>query len=130
MPAYTAYGAATQRSLIAHLDRLARERTPAVRAAWRPGTGDAARGRAVYERSCAGCHGAKGEGKSGPALANAGFQQSATPAFVAITVVRGRRGTTMPAFGRDGAGYARLAPDEVLDVAAFVMGGLAAGDQP
>lgn len=127
MPAYTVYDAQALRSLMAHLDRLARERTSGARAAWRAGAGDASRGRAIYERSCAGCHGAEGEGKNGPALANAGFRQAATPDLIAVTVVRGRRGTLMPAFGRDGVGYSQLASSEVLDVSAFVARGLGAG---
>jgi len=124
MPAYSVYDARTLASLIAHVNRLDGGRPPTTRAAWRVGTGDATRGRAVYERVCAGCHGKTGEGRNGPALANPGFQEVATPAFIAATVVRGRRGTPMPAFGRDGVGYARLAPDDVLDVAAFVASGL------
>jgi cytochrome c oxidase cbb3-type subunit 3 len=85
--------------------------------------GTAASGRAIYETVCSGCHGPKGEGKVGPALANPGFQQAATPAFVAATVLRGREGTPMPAFSRNNASYARLTEEEAADVAAFVMSG-------
>jgi mono/diheme cytochrome c family protein len=44
----------------------------------------------------------------------------ATPEFIAATIVRGRAGTPMPAFGRDSAAYARLAAADVLDVTAYV----------
>lgn len=146
MPAYSAYDAATLRALIAYIDSLgSRSRSDASlhagagmthrsgavsRAAWRPGTGDAERGQEIYERSCTGCHGAKGEGKNGPALANVGLQQAVTPGYVAATVVRGRRASTMPAFGRDGVGHSRLTASEVLDVTAFVTTRLNPGATP
>ena len=94
---------------------------PALRGS--AGEGNAANGRAIYETACTGCHGPKGEGKVGPALANVGFQQAATPAYVAATVLRGREGTPMPAFSRNNASYARLTEEEAADVAAFVMSG-------
>jgi mono/diheme cytochrome c family protein len=36
--------------------------------------GDAARGEQVFAAECAGCHGAAGEGGSGPALAGSGLE--------------------------------------------------------
>ena len=87
-------------------------------------SGDAASGRAIYEAVCAGCHGPNGEGKVGPALANVGFLQAATPAYVAATVLRGREGTPMPGFSRNNANYPRRTDAEAADVAAFVMTGL------
>ena len=86
-------------------------------------TGNAANGRAIYETVCAGCHGPKGEGKVGPALANTGFQQAATPGYVAATVLRGREGTPMPRFSSNNANYPRLTDADAADVAAFVMSG-------
>jgi mono/diheme cytochrome c family protein len=85
--------------------------------------GDAAAGRAVYETVCAGCHGPKGEGKIGPALANPGFQKAATEQFIALTVLRGREGTPMPAFSQNNASYPRLTESDAADVAAFVTSG-------
>jgi mono/diheme cytochrome c family protein len=87
-------------------------------------SGNAAAGRIVYETVCAGCHGPKGEGKIGPALANPGFQQAATRAFVLSTVLRGREGTPMPAFSESSASYPRLTEADAADVAAFVDSGL------
>lgn len=146
MAAYSTYDAATLRALIAYIDSLGiasrSAASPRVsagttdrpgvisRAAWRLGAGDAARGQEIYERSCTGCHGAKGEGKNGPALANVGLQQAVTPEYVAATVVRGRRASTMPAFGRDGVGHSRLTASDVLDVAAFVTTRLNTGATP
>ena len=101
-----------------HMQTLPRANTS--RASWRLGTGEAARGAVVYDHACAGCHGAAGEGRIGPALAHASFQLLATPSYIATTIVRGRAGTPMPAFGRDHVGYARLSASDVLDVTAFV----------
>lgn len=95
---------------------------PAIPAA--PGRPDA--GAPIYARACAGCHGASGEGRVGPALANPGFRQAATAQYIATTVMRGRRGTPMPSFAADSVSYSRLTPSEALDVAAFVQSGLGA----
>jgi mono/diheme cytochrome c family protein len=122
MPAYTAYTTDQYGALVALVASF--PPVPGSRATWRPETGSRAAGAEVFARTCAGCHGPAGEGKLGPALANPGFQQAATPEYVAATVVRGRRGTPMPAFGRDNVNYPRLSAREIADVAAFVTGGL------
>ncbi|MCS6806937.1 MAG: c-type cytochrome [Acidobacteriota bacterium] len=118
MPQYTGYDAVTLRSLLDYVTAL-----PIVagsRASWRIGSGDAASGKMLYLKNCAGCHGEGGAGKLGPALANAGFLKAATREYIAATIVRGRAGTPMPAFGRDSVNYSTLAPNEVLDITAFV----------
>ena len=61
--------------------------------------GDAARGAKTYAAKCAGCHGAKGSGGKYNALGNAELLASASDAFLAATIERGRPGTPMPAFG-------------------------------
>jgi mono/diheme cytochrome c family protein len=122
MPRYSKFSAADLRSLLDFTSAL-----PSVsgsRADWKKSSGDPARGQFLYEKNCAGCHGDNGDGKLGPALANAGFQKVASEDFIAITIVRGRTGTPMPSFGRDSANYPRLSAEEVLDIAAFVKRGL------
>jgi mono/diheme cytochrome c family protein len=122
MPRYTGYDAASLRSLIDFTASL-----PLVggsRAGWRKGSGQSANGATLYQRTCTGCHGAKGEGGLGPALANSGFQKAASEEFIAATIVRGRGGTPMPAFGRDSVRFPRLSASEVLDLTAFVRSGL------
>ena len=47
--------------------------------------GDPARGQVVFEGECAGCHGADGEGGTGPALARSGL----TAAEIGATVRQG-----------------------------------------
>ena len=118
MPRYTRYSAAELRALVDYTAAL-----PTVagsRARWELGPGNAETGRTLFEKNCAGCHGDQGQGKTGPALGSAGFQKAATEAFVAATVMRGRAGTPMPAFGRASVSYPKLSPQEVLDLAAFV----------
>lgn len=76
--------------------------------------GDEQRGAEVYAAHCAACHGARGEGGTGTALANRVFLATATDAFLRHTVARGRSGTPMPAF-------AGQLPDTDLDaVVAFL----------
>jgi mono/diheme cytochrome c family protein len=124
MPRYTGYDPTTHKSLVGYVSTL--PLVPGLRTGWRPGKGHAANGIALYARNCAGCHGENGEGKLGPALANSGFQRAATDEFVAATIVRGRAGTPMPAFGRDSVNYLKLTADEVLDLVEFVRRGLGA----
>jgi mono/diheme cytochrome c family protein len=77
--------------------------------------GDAAKGEQVFADNCAACHGADGEGGSGPKLA--GDQAYTDPAVVVDQIRDGGGG--MPSF-RD-----RLSAQELADVSAFVVGDLA-----
>ncbi|HSA91756.1 MAG TPA: c-type cytochrome [Terriglobales bacterium] len=118
MPRYTRYDAASLRALVDFTTAL-----PLVsgsRAAWKKGAGHPANGADLFRANCSGCHGAQGEGGLGPALANAGFQKAASEEFIAATIVRGREGTPMPAFGRNSVRFPKLTASEVLDLAAFV----------
>jgi mono/diheme cytochrome c family protein len=122
MPRYSRYDAASLRALLDYTASL-----PVVagsRSAWKKGAGDLARGQFLYQKNCAGCHGDAGDGKLGPALANPGFQKTASEEFIAVTVARGRAGTPMPSFGRDSLNFPTLTAQEILDVAAFVRRGL------
>lgn len=74
--------------------------------------GDAAAGKAVYERACASCHGPSGWGDQAPRLAGAVFQASASDDFIRQTVRRGRAGTTMRPVA--------LAPDEEDALIAYI----------
>jgi mono/diheme cytochrome c family protein len=127
MPRYSGYEAGTLRSLLDYTASL--PRVAGTRAGWKPGAGDAAHGKLLFSRSCAGCHGDAGQGKTGPGLATPGFQKAASTEFIAITVVRGRAGTPMPGFGRDSVNYPKLSAQDVLDLAAFVRSGLGVAPQ-
>jgi cytochrome c oxidase cbb3-type subunit 3 len=77
-----------------------------------PLKGDAIRGKQLFTEHCATCHGDNGQGGTGtgvtfsrprevpimaPALNNTGFQLSVSDAMLKATLLRGRRGTPMPA---------------------------------
>ncbi len=95
-----------------------------------PVQGDAGRGRALYQKHCAACHGANGEGGHGtgvtmsrprdlpilaPALNNPGFLQAATDAMIKATLMKGRRGTPMVSFLKQG-----LSERDIDDIVAYV----------
>lgn len=122
MPGYSRYDAKTLRSLLDYVAGM--PQVEGMRSAWRIGTGDSDAGKALYNRNCAGCHGETGTGKLGPALANPGFKKTATAEYIAATIVRGRAGTPMPAFGRDDVRYAKLTPAEILNITAYIRKGL------
>jgi cytochrome c oxidase cbb3-type subunit 3 len=122
MPRFRSYDAATLGALLGYVASL--PPAPGTRAAWRMGEGDPAAGEQIFARTCAGCHGQAGAGRTGPALANPAFLKAADAGYLAATVVRGRRGTPMPPFGRDSGSFRRLAAADVLDVTAYLRGGL------
>ena len=82
--------------------------------------GDAALGERIYAASCAGCHGAKGEGGDGPALNNPVLQQLATDTYLTETVARGRRGTAMGGFLEPSTVRRTLAREEIEAVVTFI----------
>ncbi len=92
----------------------------AVEAAGRHVVGDPVNGQRLYAKTCAGCHGAKGEGKEGPAIGNAAFLAAANDGFLQATIIRGRHGTAMPEFNRDQVKYPRLSAGEVDDIVSFI----------
>ncbi len=80
----------------------------------KPVVGDPVKGQKVYKKHCAECHGSRGEGGSGTALANPVFLATATDAFIRHTVENGRDGTPMLAFGE------RLSKTQINDVVSFL----------
>ncbi len=76
------------------------------------------KGRRVYAKLCATCHGPAGNGyasDNAPSLRTTTFLASATDDFLVQAVTRGRPGTAMPAYGRAVGG-----PLDVADVQALV----------
>lgn len=78
------------------------------------------RGKAGYAVFCAGCHGDNGKGGFAPELNNPGFLRAATDGYLQATIIRGRRGTAMRAFGLSGHGLANLNQSEINDIVAFI----------
>jgi cytochrome c oxidase cbb3-type subunit 3 len=86
-------------AVVAHLRRLGGVEAPELaRAEPRWVTADAQAGKQLYQRFCAGCHGAEGEGTQAPALNNQVLLAGATDTYLVETIGRGRRGTVMPGF--------------------------------
>lgn len=110
--------AASLRALIATVRAL--PPVEAKRTGWAPRTGDAGRGAPDFARYCSTCHGVRGEGLTGPALANPAFQAAATTGYLTATILRGRGTTLMPHFGTAAKDHPQLTPDQVVDIIAFV----------
>lgn len=91
----------------------------------RPGAGwfrgPAERGRELYTRHCAACHGSEGQGRvrgNATGLNNPDFLAAASDAFLETTIARGRRGTEMPAWATESGGP--LTRRDVQAVVAFI----------
>ncbi len=70
--------------------------------------GDAEAAELLYLGYCAECHGAEGEGETGPALNNPWFLHTASDGYIRYAIEHGRERTPM-------AGWGKLYPDFVLD---------------
>ncbi len=64
----------------------------------RPATGDAKAGAGIFARECASCHGARGTGGQYVGIGGSQLLATASNGFLRNAIVRGRRGTAMPAF--------------------------------
>lgn len=78
------------------------------------------RGKEGYAAFCAGCHGDNGKEGFAPQLNNPGFLRAATDGYLQATIIRGRRGTAMRAFGLSGHGLANLNQSDINDIVAFI----------
>lgn len=81
---------------------------------------DLTRGKASFDSNCAGCHGAAGKGAWAPELNNEGFLAAATDGFLQATIIRGRTGTAMRAFGHGANGLVDLSASDVDDIVAYM----------
>lgn len=92
--------------------------------------GDIKKGKALYQKYCASCHGANGEGGMGtgvtfsrprdlpviaPAINNSGFLAAATDSMIKSTLMNGREGTPMPSFIKLG-----LKEQDINDIVSYV----------
>ena len=77
-------------------------------------SGDPVKGADTYQAQCAQCHGGKGEGGTGTALANATMLALTPDHFLRHAIVQGRQGTPMPAFG------GVLSETDINDVTAYL----------
>jgi len=63
--------------------------------------GDLESGQRLFRQKCAQCHGKKGEGVEGPALANPAFLAFATDAYIHYAITNGRDDTKMKAYNKE-----------------------------
>lgn len=130
MPAFAQISDAEVEAVVGYLRALAPAGAKPVTVKSRPG--NAARGAGLYAKRCASCHGAHGEGSHGtgvtfsrprdlpvlaPALNNPGFLRSASDDFIKTVLMRGRRGTPMSSFLKQG-----LTERDIDDIVAHVRG--------
>ncbi len=65
-----------------------------------PIAGDLENGQRLFRQKCAQCHGKKGEGVEGPALANPAFLAFATDAYIHYAITNGREDTQMKGYNK------------------------------
>ena len=106
--------------LVAHLRDMAKTPAPVDPRPARWVSGNAAEGARLFERTCAGCHGAKGEGADAPALNNKVLLGAATDTFFVETIARGRRGTGMAAFAEPSPAHPTLTRAEIASIVTFI----------
>jgi len=129
MPAFPQLSDGEARSIVAHLRSWPGQTAPSARPLARIG-GNVNRGRILYAKHCAACHGANGEGGHGtgvtlsrprnapilaPALNNPGFLAAASDGLIKTALMRGREGTPMRSFLKQG-----LKERDINDIVAFV----------
>lgn len=129
MPGFPSLSDRDVRAIVAHVRGFSKS------APFQPVTvraGDRARGATLYAGRCAACHGKAGEGGHGtgvtfsrprdypilaPALNNPGYLASASDAVIKATLMRGREGTPMQSFLKQG-----LTERDIDDIVAFIRG--------
>jgi cytochrome c oxidase cbb3-type subunit 3 len=107
--------------VVAHLRRLGGGVTPeADRKPQRWAQGDAKEGDRLFTAYCAACHGARGEGKEGPALKNKVLLTTATDTYLVETIRRGRRGTEMEGFVNPSTIRPALSASEIESIVTYL----------
>ncbi|MCP4249710.1 MAG: c-type cytochrome [bacterium] len=118
MPAWSELAADDLVDVINYLrswnDRERRELEPVVV------RGDWERGSVLYQGVCAGCHGRKAEGVTGPQLGNPVFLATVSDAMLREWIRHGRAGSAMWAFLRGEQGPVELTDDQIDDVIAYL----------
>lgn len=129
MPAFTALSDAQVTAIVRHIRSWA-PKEPKRPPSYTVAKGNAERGKALYAKHCAACHGPGGEGGHGtgvtfsrprdlpiipPALNNPGFQAAASDSMIKATLISGRKGTPMASFLEQG-----LSMQDIDDIVAHV----------
>ena len=130
MPAFRQLSDAQVSAIVEHIRSWAPAGVPAPVRATAPVKGDAGHGQKLFAKYCSACHGHIGEGGQGtgvtfsrprelpvlaPALNNPGFLEAASDAMIKTTLMRGRQGTPMQSFLKQG-----MNEHDIDDVVAYV----------
>jgi len=107
-------------TLVSHLRSLAGVPAPIDPRPTRWVNGNRAEGQRLFAATCAGCHGAKGEGGEGLGLNNPVLQRFATDTYFVETIARGRRGTAMAAFTEPAPTRRTLSRSEIESIVSFI----------
>ena len=78
-------------------------------------SGDATRGRPLYEAQCQKCHGTATERGNAVSLHNSELLAAATPGFLRYAIVQGRQGTPMLAFA------SMLSEQQIADIVSYLQ---------
>jgi cytochrome c oxidase cbb3-type subunit 3 len=128
MPSFDNLSDSQVSAIIAHMRSWTGNKPPAYSS--KQIAGDATKGKSIYQQRCAACHGANGEGGKGtgvtfsrprdlpvlaPALNNPGFLASASDSMIRETLIKGRKGTPMASFIKQG-----LSKKDIDNVVAYV----------
>lgn len=76
--------------------------------------GNASKGKNLYVKNCASCHGNEGKGVTGTALADQLFLSSATDSYIKYAIVNGRDGTPMESF------VGTLQDEDINDIVVYI----------
>lgn len=107
-------------TLVVHLRTIGATAAPQETRPARWVSGDAAAGKRLFEASCSGCHGMKGEGGEGPALNNPVLLANATDTYFVETISHGRRGTAMVGFLEPSVVHSTLSGNEIESVVTYI----------
>jgi len=128
MPAFPQLSDAEVKAIVSHIRSWSKAPAPVLPT--KPIAGDKVHGAKIFAERCASCHGNHGQGGHGtgvtfsrprdlpvlaPALNNPGFLAAASDAVIKATLMRGREGTPMISFLKQG-----LNERDIDDVVAFV----------
>lgn len=128
MPAFSEFSDAEVNALVKYIRSWAPGRT--IDQPTHKVKGDPRRGKPLFAKHCAGCHGTNGEGGTGtgvtfsrprdlpiiaPALNNPGFLTAASDQLIKAAVMNGREGTPMPSFRKQG-----LSEQQINDIVSYV----------
>jgi mono/diheme cytochrome c family protein len=116
----TGFGPADVAGLVAYVRQLGGVEAVADTRPRRWVAGDPALGARLFDSTCSGCHGVKGEGVEGPALNNPTLLEHATDAYFVETIKRGRRGTAMNGFAQPSPVHRTLSDQEIEAIVTFI----------